>query len=299
MRKTYRALLLGIALGFYLQPHTSVFAVERDNNIAPVTNEAETPTTTEPTTEEKSSEETESKDEASPVFTSKSEEQTDETAPAGETVRYCEEVGSKLYLYESDKQVYSELENKARIQAVKQLYKNQLSQFSSNFISEKDLIDTLTSTIQSKKSYPESDGLFTPCFILENPSVTKLALERFTKVNIGRLCNLNGNEISGLHEALRQRFTERLKRFDGSNDETIAYMVKDHTKLKSIEDATLYQYIHLASDQASKEDTLDVKKTTEITAEDATNTKPELIEASDYQCHDIYVYPIELYAASR
>lgn len=306
MRKTYHALLLGAALGFYLQTHTSsALAVEPDNNTTPVTAETNTPAATEPVTKEKSSEKVESTKETSPVATTKTEEQSNETASAGETVRYCEEVGSKLYMYESDKDVYSELENKAKIQAVKQLYKKQLSQFSSSFIAEKDLIDTLTSTIQSEKAYPESDGLFTPCFILEKPSITKIATDRFTKVNIGRLCSLNGNEISGLHEALRQRFTERLKRFDGSNDDTIAYMIKDHTKLKAIEDTTLYQYIHLASDQVSAEDIDNAETTTEAsdtTAETTADTvaeEPKLIENSDYQCHDIYVYPIELYVTSR
>lgn len=198
-----------------------------------------------------------------------------DNAQSSTEVRHCEYIGDKLHLYSDDAQVYRLLEREARIKAVRKLYAEPLKSFSSAIYSTNTVVNKLISTILIEDSYRINDGLFTPCVILKNPSITDLDLERFRKTRIARVCNLGMNQIDGLENALRHRFTERLKKFSDNNDAVIEYMINDHKKIKRKSSHSLYQLIHKMSD-----------------------IKPSYDSADDVKCHELYVYPIELYVAS-
>lgn len=202
----------------------------------------------------------------------------DNSVPEGATViKYCNNIREKLEQYSHSEDLFGDLLLGAKRNAVNELLKDEIAQFKSKLVSNADLVDALRHLIQYDKTVQLSDGLLTPCVGLVNPYVSDADRQRFQPVQIGSLCDFTEEKVNAPLAEMRKNFIDILKGEHKTSAEKIVPIVN-----------MMHKHENLMPQLREQLDNM--------VYEESVATKENAIDGTI--CKALYVYPVELYAAS-
>ncbi len=191
-------------------------------------------------------------------------------------IRYCETISEKLHLYANSEELFADLTIKAQTKALQDLLKSELAQFESNILSMEDFYTALLHIVDYSEAKRISEGLLTPCIELTASHVSAEHRQRFTAIEIGRVCSYNANileqEVARIKKGLVDTLFTSGK--EPAQPEILAKLLSKADKI------------------ANKHG----KKLTEVVHE--RDTQPGTDAVTGTACKALMVYPIELYALS-
>ena len=125
--------------------------------------------------------------------------------PAGGAIKYCENISDQLKRYEDSETLFADLTVKAQSKAVRELLKAELEKFSPQVIDEETFVQALLHIVQYTDAQRVSDGLLTPCVVLQQASIEDVHRNRFTPVEVGRVCSFDEKLLKKQQSRLLQR----------------------------------------------------------------------------------------------
>ena len=196
--------------------------------------------------------------------------------PKGVAIKYCENISDQLKRYEDSETLFADLTVKAQNKAVRELLKTELEKFSPQVIDEETFVNALLHIVQYTDAQRVSDGLLTPCVVLQQASIEDLHRQRFVPVEVGRMCSFDDKLLKNQLDKMKDEFVSGFfsKKPDASAPPSLKEVVVEQDKIdkkygKNLQ--KLLREMELPADSTAVE-----------------NTK----------CTALHVYPIEIYALS-
>lgn len=199
-----------------------------------------------------------------------------ELPPGGAAIKYCENISDQLKRYEDSETLFADLTVKAQSKALRELLKAELQKFTPQMIDEETFIQALLHIVQYTDTQRVSDGLLTPCVVLQQTNIDAIHRKRFTPVEVGRVCSFD--------EKLLKKQLEKMK-----NEFVTGFFSKkpDKTAPQSLKDVIVEQ------DKITQKYGKDLSK---LLREEELPADGSAVENT--KCTALQVYPIEIYALS-